>query len=554
MCGILGLYSLDGGEIPAGLVIRGLGVMRERGTPHGAGLALYKPSERPRVKAFVRAPIGPKYIKISDNLYDVELDEYMEVDGYIYLNSKWIDVYKVVGWPEDVDKLYGIGNLSSRAWIGHTRYPTNSPGRLPYYSHPFTAGDAAIVHNGDLSSYGANVNFIKYRAHAKFTGNDSEAIAYLLSFLAKELGVEEAVKELMYGRRYRWARLDGPYAVAFIIGGPRPIFGAFVDTQHFRPLYVGISGSLLLVASEAAAIKAVAPRANVWAMRGGEYIIAEGDEVYGNYKKRYVYPELPPEPPDAIDASLYDAVSLARVVRKELAGRGQVDVVNVNGHRYLGNGMSSGYLRLWGVVGNVSANVMSGGRLDVYGDVQDDFGDAMNGGTAVIYGNAGDALGQAKRGGEIYVYGDAGTRAAIQHRGGVLIIGGSAGKYLGEYMGGGTVVVLRATNDEEVGDMIARGMVGGELYIRGEVPREYVEGVDKRSVERYARSLLFDGIIDSDKYARLVEESGGLSVEQRELSEEEIAKLAPYIARFNSLFNKNIKLSREVFTIIKPKA
>jgi glutamate synthase domain-containing protein 3 len=528
--------------------------MRERGTPHGAGLALYRPSERPRIKAFVRRPIGDKYIRISNDIYDVELSEYIDIDGYIYLNSRWIDVYKVVGWPEDIAKLYGIEGLSSRSWLGHTRYPTNSPGRLPYYSHPFAAGDVAIVHNGDLSSYGANVNFIKYRTHVKFTGNDSEAIAYLLSFLAGELGVEEAVKELMYGRRYRWARLDGPYAVAFMVGGPRPVFGAFVDPQHFRPLYVGISGSLLLVASEAAAIRAVAPKANIWAMRGGEYIIAEGDEVYGNYRRRYVYPELPPEPPGAVDASLYDAISLARAVRAELERRGQVDVVNVNGHRYLGNGMASGYLRLWGIVGNASANVMSGGRLDVYGDVQDDFGDAMNGGTAVVYGNAGDALGQAKRGGEIYIYGDAGTRAAIQHRGGVLVVGGSAGKYLGEYMGGGTVVVLRVTNDEEVGGMIARGLVGGEIYIRGEVPREYVTGVDRKSAERYARSLLLDGIIDGDRYMQLLEESEGVSVEQRELSEEEAKKLAPYIARFKALFNKDIKLNREIFTIIKPRA
>lgn len=553
MCGILGLYSF-GGEVTIEIVMRGLDAMRERGTPHGAGVALYRPSDRPRIKAFSHRPIGDKYIKLDNDVYDVELETPTNIEGYIYLNSKWIDVYKVVGWPTDIMRTYGIGGLTSRVWIGHTRYPTNSPGRLPYYSHPFTAGDVAIVHNGDLSSYGANVNFIKYRAHAKFTGNDSEAIAYLLSFLVGELGVEEAIEELMYGRRYRWARLDGPYAVAFIIGGPRPVFGAFVDPQHFRPLYVGIADSLLIVASEAAAVKAVEPRANVWALRGGEYVIVDGDEIYGNYRRRYVYPELPQPPQVAIDASLYDAVSLAPVVRAELEKRGEVEVVNVNGHRYLGNGMSSGSLKVWGIVGNTSANVMSGGTFLVYGDVQDDFGDAMNGGTAVIYGNAGDALGQAKRGGEIYVYGDVGTRAAIQHRGGVLIVGGSAGKYLGEYMGGGLVVVLRATNDEEIGDMIARGMVGGEIYIRGEVPREYISRADRRALERYARSLLMDGLIDGERYTQLLEEGDPLVVEQRELSEEELIKLNQYINKFNKLFNLNINIRRDIFTIIKPRA
>ncbi len=553
MCGILGLYSF-GEEVPVEAVIRGLEAMRERGTPHGAGLALYRPSNRPRIKAFSREPVGNKYIKLHSDLYDIELEEPVDINGYIYLNSRWIDVYKIVGWPADIIKTYGINGLSSKVWIGHTRYPTNSPGRLPYYSHPFTAGDVAIVHNGDLSSYGANVNFIKYRARVKFTGNDSEAIAYLLLSLVGELGVEEAVNELMYGRRYRWARLDGPYAVAFIIGGPRPVFGAFVDPQHFRPLYVGMTDSLLVVASEAAAIKAVEPNAVVWAMRGGEYIIAEGDEIRGNYRRRYVYPDLPQPPQGAIDASRYDAVSLAPVVRTELAKRGEVEVVNVNGHRYLGNGISSGVLKVWGIVGNASANVMSGGTFLVYGDVQDDFGDAMNGGLAAIYGNAGDALGQAKRGGEIYVYGDVGTRAAIQHRGGVMVVGGSAGKYLGEYMGGGIVVVLRATNDEEVGDMIARGMVGGEIYIRGEVPREYISHVNRRALERYAKSLLMDGLIDGEKYARLLEEDSQLIVEQRELTEEEILKLNQYINKFNKLFNLNINIERDIFTIIRPKA
>ncbi|AFA39200.1 Glutamine amidotransferases class-II/GXGXG motif protein [Pyrobaculum oguniense TE7] len=552
MCGIVGLYALRQ-KVPVEVVVKALDVMKERGTPHGAGLALYNPSDKPRIKAFTRQPVGNRYVKLYNDLYDVELSELIDIDGYIYLNSKWIDVYKVVGWPADIIKTYGISGLSSNIWLGHTRYPTNSPGRLPYYSHPFTAGDVAIVHNGDLSSYGSNINFIRYRAHVKFTGNDSEAIAYLLSFLVRELGVKEAVEELMYGRRYRWARLDGPYAVSFIIGGPKPVFGAFVDPQHFRPLYVGMTDSMLIVASEAAAIKAIEPRAAVWALRSGEYIIAEGDEVHGNFKKRYVYPELPQPPEDAIDASQYDAVSLAPVVRAELQKRGEVKVVNVLGHRYLGNGMSSGTLKVWGVVGNASANVMSGGVYFVYGDVQDDFGDAMNGGLAAIFGNAGDAVGQAKRGGEIYVYGDVGSRAAIQHRGGVMVVGGSAGKYLGEYMGGGTVVVLRATNNEEVGNMIGRGMVGGEIYIRGEVPMDYISPVDKRALERYAKSLLIDGLAGVEDYTKLLDGAEPLAVEQRELTEEEIAKLSPYITKFNNIFNLNIKISRDIFTIIRPK-
>lgn len=549
MCGIIGIYSL-GLEVPGSAVIEALGTMRERGTPHGAGVALYRPSESVRIRGFSFSPIG-KYIELKNGVYDIELEEGDLFDGFVYLRSKWIDVYKTVGWPEELAEIYGVDKLGSKVWLGHTRYPTNSPGRMPYYSHPFTSGDVAIVHNGDLSSYGANVNFIKYRTGAKFTGNDSEAIAYLFNILSRELGVDEAIEELMYGRRYRWARLDGPYSVAFMIGGPQPVFGAFVDPQHFRPLYVGLSDELFIAASEASAIRAVAPKARIWALRGGEYAIAEAGEVRGKFKQRYVHPLLPPPPPAAVDAAGYDAVSLAKAVRRILAERGEADVVNVNGHRYLGNGMENGVLRAWGIVGNASANVMSGGAFFVYGDVEDDFGDAMNGGVAAVYGNAGDALGQAKRGGEMYIYGDAGTRAAIQHRGGVVVIGGSAGRYLGEYMGGGTVVVLRATNNEEVGDRIASGMVGGRIYIRGEVPKGAVMQADARGWERYLRSLLLDGLISEGEHAKLRDSiNGALRVEVRELGEEELKELNPYIHRFNVLFNTNININKEIFTVI----
>ncbi|MEM1598027.1 MAG: glutamate synthase [Pyrobaculum sp.] len=569
MCGIFGVYSLSGDYIAGQVVVNALTAMRERGTRHGAGVALYRRHEQVVTKYFSRVP-GPNSVALPGGVYDgAVFDGATLPDGAkVYMRSRWLDVYKVVGWPEDVEKIYRVSGLQSQAWIGHTRYPTNSPGWFPYQSHPFSHGDAAIVHNGDLSSYGSNVALLKMKLGLDdFAGTDSEVIAYLLWELYKTYGVEDAVLELLYGRRERWARLDGPYAVAFIIGGPTPIFGAFVDTQHFRPLYVGYDGASLYVASEAAAIKAVAKNAEVWALRSGEYILAEGGEVWGRYRKRAVSYVPPLPPPSAIDASLYGVTELAGVVRELLHSSGRVDVVNVNGHRYLGSGMAGGELNVWGVVGNASANVMEGGVMRIYGDAQDDLADAMNGGVVAVYGSAGDAVGQAKRGGELYIYGNAGTRAAIQHRGGVTIIGGSVGDYLGEYMGGGTVVVLRSTWDEEVGARIGSGMVGGVIYIRGEVPREKVGyGFDLGRWRRYLEVLRREGEIDEATYHRALKRPEELpqfreradlfminhQVEVRELNEEELSALIPYIQRFNNIFNLNIRIDRDVFTIVKP--
>ncbi len=560
MCGIFGVYSLLSEYIDGGLVIRALGAMRERGTRHGAGVALYAPSPHVRIKFFthVPPPDAAEVYKLPSGMYDVTKYDDKNIDGVVYMRSRWLDVYKVLGWPEDADKIYRIAEKRSIAWLGHTRYPTNSPGGFPYYSHPFSAGDVAIVHNGDLSSYGANLNLLKYGfGYSDFTGNDSEAIAFLLWELYRRYGVEEAIEELMYGRRTRWARLDGPYAVAFIIGGPKPVFGAFVDTQHFRPLYVGLAGGRLYVASEAAAIKAVAGNGvQLWALRGGEYIIATDGEMWGRYRKRTVSPELPPPPPDVLDASLYGATELAPLVRRLLAEKGRVDVVNVLGHRYLGNGMQAGVLRLWGVVGNASGNVMEGGEMYIYGDAQEDLGDAMNGGLIAVYGNVGDAVGQAKRGGEIYIYGNVGNRAGIQHRGGILVIGGSAGDYLGEYMGGGIILVLRHTSEEEVGRRIGAGMVGGTIYIRGEVEVEKIGGgLEVYKIERYLKALRLAGVQTDAKTALEDPHVRRLfslyhRVEVRELTEEELATLLPYVRRFNNLFNEDASIEGDVFTVI----
>jgi len=281
---------------------------------------------------------------------------------------------------------------------------------------------------------------------------------------------------------------------------------------------------------------------------------------------RYVYPQSPPPPADGfIDASAFGVTELADVIRREVEKQGQVNVVNVNGHRYLANGLERGVIKMWGVVGNASANVMSGGVVYVYGDVQDDFGDTMNGGVAVIYGNAGDTLAQAKRGGEIYVYGDVGTRAAIQHRGGVMIIGGSAGDFLGEYMGGGIVIVLRVTNDEPVGKYIGSGLVGGRIYIRGDdVPLDFVGMVSSsRRLKRYVEYLYRSGRIGEEEYRRLSLGDfaaapshlhklwgGSLRVEHRHLTEEEVRELAPYVTKFNALFGLNVDISKEVFTVV----
>ena len=152
------------------------------------------------------------------------------VDGRIFSYGRFLSVYKEVGYPIDVAKLYGIDQEAEKAdmWIAHTRQPTNSPGSSPIWSHPFASLDCAIVHNGDISSFGANMEFLNSYGYKSHVGTDSEVISKLLFHLTRieGLSIKDAAtiltnpfegntpsgaQELL--SRFRGAKLDGPFAV-----------------------------------------------------------------------------------------------------------------------------------------------------------------------------------------------------------------------------------------------------------------------------------------------------------------------------------------------------
>jgi len=58
----------------------------------------------------------------------------------------------------------------------------------------------------------------------------------------------------------------------------------------------------------------------------------------------------------------------------------------------------------------------------------------------------------------------------------IMVIGGKAGNFFGEYMAGGTLILLGMNpnnNDRPVlGDYCATGMHGGVIYIRGKVEED----------------------------------------------------------------------------------
>ncbi|MDD1767043.1 MAG: hypothetical protein LUQ27_00555 [Methanomassiliicoccales archaeon] len=151
----------------------------------------------------------------------------------------------------------------------------------------------------------------------------------------------------------------------------------------------------------------------------------------------------------------------------------------VLGQRYVGSAASRVDLKIevHGTPGNNLGAFLDGSTIEVFGNAQDLTGNTMNSGRIVVHGNAWDVTGLAARGGRILIRGDTGYRVGIHMKeyGGskpAIVIGGTAKDYLGEYMAGGSVVVLgfgTRSGESPVGHNIGAGMHGGGILVRGTV-------------------------------------------------------------------------------------
>lgn len=174
-----------------------------------------------------------------------------------------------------------------------------------------------------------------------------------------------------------------------------------------------------------------------------------------------------------LDALMMDENEL----KKEADTAEDVSIINCLGQRYLGCARKKGHMLLSGTPGNGLASYLDGARIDVDGNVQDAVADTMNSGLVTIHGSAGDALCYAMRGGRIFVSGNAGYRAGVHMKAykdkqSLLIIGGTAGSFLGEYLAGGTIIVLGLNKGDDsplTGFFCGNGMYAGTIYIRSRV-------------------------------------------------------------------------------------
>ncbi len=198
-------------------------------------------------------------------------------------------------------------------------------------------------------------------------------------------------------------------------------------------------------------------------------------------------------------------------IRKAVAGGAiRIMVEGVMGQRYIGSAacQSQLYIGIRGTPGNNLGAFLNGPTIEVFGNAQDMTGNTMSAGRIIVHGNAWDVTGLAARGGRILVEGNSGYRVGIHMKEfgearPTVIIGGRAGDYLGEYMAGGTILVLGQGVDGDaspVGLNIGAGIHGGSIFIRGRVEEHQLgTGAAIKEITDGDRTMLEEMVTDFER-------------------------------------------------------
>ncbi|MCS7201770.1 MAG: glutamine amidotransferase family protein [Dictyoglomus sp.] len=345
-CGLLGYINKREKLTSGDSIVKAMSLMRERGNGLGAGFAVYgiypdrkdyyafhlffeNKRAKEEVEDFIqeyfiivdneeiptrknknikKSPIIWRYflkVKEKEDLYDqYETEEDMIVDivmkinskiegAYVFSSGKNMGIFKGVGYPEDIGEFYKLESYKGYIWTAHSRFPTNTPGWWGG-AHPFGLLNWAVVHNGEISSYGTNMRFIEMFGYKCTLRTDTEVITYLFDLLVRKhnLPLEyalstfapplysviermpESKKEVYRALRavYQSCLLNGPFA---IIITSNDLFIALNDRIKLRPLVVAEWNDYLFAASEESAIRALCPNPDkVWMPKGGEPVIA----------------------------------------------------------------------------------------------------------------------------------------------------------------------------------------------------------------------------------------------------------------------------------------
>jgi len=287
-------YTSDAQKKTEDFIERDFEVVQDERIPVRPNLGIVDPP------ALMRYFCNPRPIVLENS--DLTAEEYVmrrvmhinsEIpNAYVFSSGRNMGAFKAVGYAEDVADFYRLEEYEAYLWIGHGRFPTNTPGWWAG-AHPFTLLDWAVVHNGEISSYGINKRYLEMFGYQCTMRTDTEVIAYLLDLLIRRHGLSgelacdvlaapfwEQIERMPEEERLIYRALRQVYASALVNGPFAIIFarhGEMVglnDRIKLRPLAAARKDSWLYLSSEEAAIRVMCPDPDlVWSPRAGQPVI-----------------------------------------------------------------------------------------------------------------------------------------------------------------------------------------------------------------------------------------------------------------------------------------
>jgi len=344
-CAISGLLNEDGALVDGSVIMRSIENMHERANGLGGGFAAYglypdyaehyafhlmyddersraeteqflavtfdvaqaEPMPTAHIELLRQRPLLWRYFlqpkeEVRARQYDLTDDDIVarcvmhvnaRIEGaFVFSSGKNMGCFKGVGFPETIGRFFRLEEYQAWMWTAHGRFPTNTTGWWGG-AHPFALLDWAVVHNGEVSSYGINRRYLANFGYHCTMQTDTEVIAYLFDLLVRKhgLSVELACKavapplwseieclppqerELYRALRivYGGALLNGPFSIVVTHAGG--MIG-LNDRIKLRPMVAARRGRTLYLASEEAAIRVIcADPECLWRPDGGEPVI-----------------------------------------------------------------------------------------------------------------------------------------------------------------------------------------------------------------------------------------------------------------------------------------
>jgi glutamate synthase domain-containing protein 1 len=274
MCGIVGyLDKRDRTDCPLGQILLSmLQALSCRG-PDSAGVALFGKHANLQLRLSLAPEIDPAFVtKIlasegvsvhrhyDNGVYDGMLHSEIDLErlqdriggrlpgSEVLCLGEYIDLFKQVGSPDQLEATYHLGERVGTHGIGHTRLSTESRVDLSH-SQPFWAHgelDLATAHNGHITNYHKLRRRFEQDGYRFYTENDSEVIGvYLRDRMAAGRTLEGALHSSLED-------FDGSFCY---LAASKDQLGFVKDRFGFKPLMLADTEDFVALATEEIALR-----------------------------------------------------------------------------------------------------------------------------------------------------------------------------------------------------------------------------------------------------------------------------------------------------------